>query len=121
MLLTPGDLHRVLEGEEDAFPGALFRGQFEQVFSEVGHGAAGHFVLFAARQHIRQGALAGSVRTHDGVDFTGLHFKVQAFQDLLAFAGVDFRSGNYCAEVFEFVASAGNGNFRCSLLSFLHL
>ena len=62
-----GDLHRVLEGEEDAFPGALLRCQFQQVLAVVGHGAFRHFVFLPACQYVGQGAFAGAIGAHDGV------------------------------------------------------
>ena len=41
----------------------------------------GHCVVFVAAQHLGQRALARAVRAHDGVDFAGLDFKSQAFED----------------------------------------
>jgi hypothetical protein len=40
--------------------------------------ALGDLVALAARQHLGQGALAGAVRPHDGVDLAGLHGEVDA-------------------------------------------
>ena len=47
----------------------------------------GYLILKVAHQGIGQGALAGAVRTHDGVNFAFGHLQVHALQDLFALNG----------------------------------
>ena len=80
-----GDLDRILEGHEDAFAGALVRIHLEQVLALEQHFAAGDLVFGVPGQRARERALAGSVRSHDGVHFTGLHGEIDPLQDLFVF------------------------------------
>ncbi len=77
-----GDLDRVLEGQEHALLGPLFRLQVEQVLALVGHLAAGDRVRRVAGQHLRQRALARPVGPHDGVHFAGIHREADTAKDL---------------------------------------
>ena len=65
-----GNLDRVLEREEDTFAGAFLRRQLKQILTQIGDRAGSDFEGIPARNHLGQGALAGAVRSHDGVDFT---------------------------------------------------
>ena len=58
----------------------------EQILAVVGHRAAGNFVFRMAGDRAGEGALAGPVRAHDGVDFALLDREVDAAQDFLAAA-----------------------------------
>ena len=79
----PGDLDRVLEGQEDALAGALFGRQGQEVLALEEDLACGDGVARPAGQHVGERALAGAVRAHDGVDLAGLHREVEAAQDLV--------------------------------------
>jgi hypothetical protein len=48
-LLTPG-IYRILEGHKDAFTGAIFRGEFQQIFAFKLDAAAGHLIIFTPGQ-----------------------------------------------------------------------
>ncbi len=72
------NLHRILEREEDARLRALFGRHREKILAVVRHGAAGDLVRRIARQHLRERALAGAVRAHDGVDFAGFDGEIDA-------------------------------------------
>ena len=89
-----GDLDRVLEGEEDAFARPILGGHFEQVLAVVGDASAGDLVKFAAGEHLGQRALAAAVGPHDGMDFTGVHGEVDAFQN--------FTIANFGVQIFDF-------------------
>ncbi len=89
-----GDFDGILEGEEDAFAGAVFGREFEQVFAVVGDAAAGNDVELAAGQHLGQRAFAAAVGAHDGVDFTGVHGEVDALQN--------FTIANFGVQIFDF-------------------
>src|SRR5664280_563498 len=72
----PGDLHRVLEGEEEAGRGTVLGRQGEQVLVlEADRAAAG--------KHVGEGALARAVRAHDGVYFARRNFEVDSPEDLV--------------------------------------
>ena len=78
-----GDLDGVLEGEEDALAGALLWVHLQQVLALEQHLALGHFVGVAPGQDAGQGALAGAVLAHDGVDLAGVDGQVDAAEDFL--------------------------------------
>ena len=80
------NLHRVLEGEEDAFACAILGCHREQVVTTVRDRALRDLVAFAAREHLHERALARAVRAHDGVHFAGRNLQAQAVEDL-ALAG----------------------------------
>jgi hypothetical protein len=77
-----GDFVGVLEGEEEASAGAFIDGHGEDVLAVEGDGAAGDFVLFVAGENFGEGAFAGAIGAHDGVDFTGVDGEGQAVEDL---------------------------------------
>ena len=84
----PGDLDRVLEGQEDAGGGAVLGRQGQQVLPLEGH-RSGDVVGVVAGQDVGQGALTRPVRAHDGVHFAGADLEVDAAENLmLADAGV---------------------------------
>src|SRR5690606_23398915 len=94
-----GDGDRILVAEKQTIARALFRLFVEQVFAAEGDAAAGHGVMRIGAEYARQRAFAGTVRTHDGVHFTGFDVQVQAFDDFLAIAFVsgdgDVQVGNF--------------------------
>ena len=81
-VVHPGDFHRVLEGQENALPGSFFRGKFKQVAPIIFDRARRDIITVPPGQHTCQGAFAGTVGTHDGMHFPGVHCQVQAFQNL---------------------------------------
>jgi hypothetical protein len=83
-----------LEGEEEAGAAAGIDGHVEDVFTIKEDLATGDFIVFVAAEDLAESAFAGAVRSHDGVDFTGLDREVQAFED--------FAAGDGGVEVFDF-------------------
>src|SRR5579862_2354967 len=62
---------------------------FEKIFAVEEHLALGHVVGFAARQYLRQRALARSVGAHDGMHFTRIDGQINAFENFVtAYLGV---------------------------------
>ena len=82
-----GNLDGVLEAEEDARAGTLFRRHAQQVDAVQQRLAGLHDVLRMAREDVGEGALAGAVGPHDGVHLALLHRKVDALQDCVASDG----------------------------------
>src|SRR4249919_236352 len=78
------DLDRVLEGEEHAAGGTLFRLQRKQVATFEGHRTGDDFIAFATSDDIAERGLAGAVWTHDRVHLARLHFEREALEDFLA-------------------------------------
>src|SRR5664280_1578884 len=78
----PGDLHRVLEGEEEAGRGTVLGRQGEQVLV-LEADRAGDAVGLVAGKHVGEGALARAVRAHDGVYFARRNFEVDSPEDLV--------------------------------------
>ena len=83
-IVDAGDLHRILKGEEHAFPRAFLRCHLEKVLAVVEDFPVGDLVAVATSQHVGEGALAGTVGSHDGVHFTGLHFQIETTDDFFA-------------------------------------
>ena len=79
-----GDLDRVLEAEKYPLAGTLLGGERQQVAPLVAHRAGGDLIAGTAGQHVREGALARAVRSHDGVYFADPHLQREPVQDLLA-------------------------------------
>jgi hypothetical protein len=79
------DLDRVLEGEEQAFGGALLGIHLQQVLAVEGDTPLDHLVGLASGEHRGKRALAGAVRPHDGVHLARLHRERDAPQDVLVF------------------------------------
>lgn len=68
----------------------LVDGHLQDVLAVEGHGATGDGVLRVTGERVRQGGLAGAVRTHDGVRLTLLDGEVDALEDLAgAVLGLD--------------------------------
>ena len=82
-VVDAGNFDRILKRHEDAFAGAVFRRQLEEVLAVVGHRAAGHFDFGVAGEHARERALARAVRAHDGVDLALVHLQIDAAEDVL--------------------------------------
>src|SRR5579875_2244389 len=80
-----GNLHRILEGEENALPRPFFRVEFEQVFAIEVYFALRHLVDFAAGEDSGQRTLTGAIFTHNGVDLAGFHREVDSTKDFLVF------------------------------------
>ena len=93
-MLTPGISTGILEGEKDAFAGAVFGGHFEQVLAVVSDGAAGDHVEVAAGEHLGERAFAAAIGPHDGMDFTGVHGEADAFEN--------FTIANFGVQIFDF-------------------
>lgn len=82
-----GDFHRILEGEEHPGVRPFFRREFEQVLAAVRNRPFGDVVALPSGQDLREGAFARAVGPHDGVDFAGFYFQVDAAQDGGVFNG----------------------------------
>jgi hypothetical protein len=63
--------------------GTFLGRQFEDVLTIEAGRPFGHFVGRVTGKHIGQRALAGSVRTHDGVNFTRVDREVNPLEDFL--------------------------------------
>ena len=77
----------VLEGQEEAQPGALVGAQAEYVDTLPDDLAAGDHVGGVAHERVGQRGLARAVAAHDGVDLTLADLQVDAAQDLHVAAG----------------------------------
>src|SRR5437773_3777411 len=78
-----GNLDRILERHEDAFPGAVLRLHREQILALEPSRAPRDLVGQAPGQDLREGRLAAPVRAHDGVDFSGPDREIDSLQDFL--------------------------------------
>src|SRR5690625_2674323 len=83
-IVDPGNFDRVLERQEHAGGGALFRRQLQQVAPLERHRTVADLVALATGQYIAQGGFAGAIRPHDGVHLAGLHFKRKSLEDVFA-------------------------------------
>jgi len=83
-IVDAGNFNRILESEKQAGARALLGAHRQQIAALEGHGSLGDFVVFAAGQHLRQRALAGTVRSHDGVNLAGIDLEVHAGEDFFA-------------------------------------
>ena len=83
---TPVSL-RVLETQEEAHARPDIGCEGDYVLALEVDVPLGYLILKVAHQGIGQGALAGAVGTHDGVNFAFGHLKVHALQDLIALNG----------------------------------
>ena len=77
-----GDLHRVLETDEDTFAGAVLNRQIQQVLAFEPDISLRHFVAALAGDGGSQRAFSGAVRAHNGVHFPRIHLQIHAFQYL---------------------------------------
>lgn len=92
----PRYLHRVLEPEEYPRTGTLLDIHLQQVLSVILRRTGRHFETRAAGYHRSERALAGTVRSHDGVYFAGIHREVDAAQYLLAlYRGMEASNRQY--------------------------
>ena len=90
-----GDLHRVLEREEDPGRGAVLGRHGEQVLA-LEEDLAGDLVGLVAGEHVREGALARSVRPHERLHLARLELETEAPEDLVvADLGVEVRDGEH--------------------------
>jgi hypothetical protein len=67
-VVDAGDLHRILEPEEDALAGPLLRAHGQQVPAAEADGPGGDLEPLAPGQHVGERALARAVGPHDGMD-----------------------------------------------------
>ena len=79
------DLDRILERQKNAERGAFLGLQCQQILSLERHRTFADLVTIAAGDDVAERGFAGAVRTHDGVDFAGLHVQREPFED--GFAG----------------------------------
>src|SRR4029077_17743326 len=89
------NLDRILEREEDTRTSPLLRFHVEEILAVVLRGPGDHRVRWMAGKHLRERALARTVRTHDRVDFALADREIHTLQDLGA------RDGNAKAFHFE--------------------
>src|SRR4051794_17314789 len=76
------DLDGILEGQEKALTGPLFRIEVQQVFPLEQYFPAGDFVCVTPSQHARERALAGAIWPHDRMDLTRVNGEVNTLQNL---------------------------------------
>ena len=76
-----GEFYGVLEGEEYAQAGADFGVEGEEVLAVVDGLAGGDGVVGASGEDVGEGAFAGAVGAHNGVDFAGADLEVDAVED----------------------------------------
>ena len=77
-----GDLHGVLEGEENALLGPLVGGLVGDVFPLEEDLTAGDVILGVAHERVAQGGLAGSVGPHEDVGLAGVYIQINAVENL---------------------------------------
>ena len=83
------DLIRVLEGHEDAFPGAFLGGEVKDGVALVKDVAPGAGVGLVAGEDSGEGALARAVGPHDGVELARVYGQVDSLEDFnIADSGV---------------------------------
>jgi len=78
------NLDRILEAEEHALARPLLGSERQKIASLIAHGARSDLVARTPGQHVRERALAGAVRAHDGMHLAGGDLERQALQDFLA-------------------------------------
>ena len=76
-----GDLHRRLEGQEQARARALVAGELGDVLAVEEDGALVHAIGGVAHDQVAQGRLAGAVGAHEDVGLAGGDVQVHAVQD----------------------------------------
>ena len=82
---NPGDRLRILKGQEQPTTAPLIRTHGQQIVTVEKNSSAGDPVLGVSGQHIGERALAGPVRSHDGVDLAVVDRQVDSMEDLEAF------------------------------------
>ena len=80
---NPGDFHRVLKGQEYAFPRPYFRRHIQEVLTVEGYLPFGDPIVIPSGEYGGEGAFAGTIGSHDGVHFPGIYPKVDTLQNLL--------------------------------------
>ena len=86
---------QVLEREEDPGRGAVLGRHGEQVLV-LEEDLAGDLVGLVAGEHVREGALARSVRPHERLHLAGLELETEAPEDLVVVdLGVEVRDGEH--------------------------
>ena len=104
-----GDLHGVLEGQEDPGGGAVL-GQHRQQVLPLEEDLAGDVVGLVAGEHVREGALAGPVRPHERVHLARLELEAEAAEDLVvADLGVEVRRSDSISR--RFLPGSRSGAF----------
>ena len=78
-----GDLDGILEGEEEPSRARSSGSMLQQVLALEEDLALGDLVGVAAGEDAGQGALAGAVGPHDGMDLAGVDLEVDAAEDFL--------------------------------------
>lgn len=79
----------ILKAEEDAFGGTLINWEAKYILAFVKHFACGYGILWIASDNTCKSAFAIAIRSHNGVDFTTAHLKINAFEDFaVAYRGV---------------------------------
>ena len=86
-MLTPGNLARVLEREEDARARPLVRLHLQDRLPVDEDVALGDRVVRVAGDRLGHRGLAGAVRPHDRMDFSGIDRQGHAFDDFLVSSG----------------------------------
>ena len=79
-----GNLHRLLEGQEESLVRPFFRFHGQQVLAVERHAATRHLVCGVSHQHITQRALSGSVLPHQGMYLPRVYRQVDTLQYLFA-------------------------------------
>lgn len=87
LIADAGNFNRILKGHEDALAGAIFRGEFQQIFAFKLHAAAGHLIVFTSGKRGGERTFTGTVRAHNGMHFAGANVQIQSAQDLFVFNG----------------------------------
>ena len=77
-------LDRILEGQKQAFAGPFLGRHGKKIVPREADAALDHLVPLTAGQHVRQGALARPVGTHDRVHLSRLDREIDAAKDVLA-------------------------------------
>ena len=78
------NFHRILESEKQPGARAFLGAHRQQIATLEHHGPASHFVILTAGQDLSQRALAGAVRSHDGVNLACVDRKIDAVEYFFA-------------------------------------
>src|SRR5690606_12103698 len=78
-----GNLHRILERQEQALAGAFLGVHLKQILALELHAAGSRLVARTTGEHVAQGTLAGAVGPHDGMHFARLDLDIQSREDIL--------------------------------------
>src|SRR5690606_1164213 len=80
-----GNLHRILERQEQALAGAFLGVHLKQILALELHAAGSRLVARTTGEHVAEGTLAGAVAPHDGTPFARLALEIQTLEDVLLF------------------------------------